>query len=77
MPRVASHFVSASRERARVRTGAWIARSGARARKAESKRIPSLPAPVEPWATALAPAPRAAPTTASAWATRSAPTAMG
>ena len=60
-----------------VRMGVMSSSSGASARKATSKRTWSLPAPVEPWARAVAPSCFASATTLAAWHTRSAETLKG
>ena len=61
-----SHFAASSTQSSRVRpetrAGAWMPRSGARARTPTSKRTWSLPLPVQPSATAPAPWRRASAT---------------
>jgi hypothetical protein len=52
--------MQSSRVMPQLRTGAITSRSGASARVETSKRTWSLPLPVQPWATAVAPWWRAA-----------------
>ena len=72
-----SKRVSSSRETPLSRIGARTSISGASTRSAASKRNWSLPAAVEPWTIAAAPARRAYAATASACTARSAATESG
>ncbi len=76
-PWLRRYSISYSRVRVMSRVGVIISISGARIWKVRSKRTWSLPAPVEPWATASAPISLAYLIIAIAWNMRSDDTLIG
>ena len=76
-PRASRYAMESARCTFSLRMGARISSSGASTRSATSKRTWSLPAPVEPCPTAVAPTCRATSMTESACWVRSADTLSG